>query len=196
MEALLLLAAAGAAYVFFTGGIPTVSSENDEGTDQEGVIVTDVSDASSVQMEAFQHGQSIGLITVESIGGNFFLRQDAAQSFKRLWAAASVANITLQVDSAFRDNDKQTELYFAYQLALTAYKSGIANQPSPVAKPGFSNHQNGIAIDIAVQSSNTSPTYRWLADNAPPFGWTNVGATFHPQEFWHWEYSPEQDTYV
>ena len=55
------------------------------------------------------------------------------------------------------------------------------------ASPGYSNHGNGLAVDIhpaAIQS--------WLKSNAGRFGWVNDV----PSEPWHWSYlNPGRDRY-
>ena len=55
------------------------------------------------------------------------------------------------------------------------------------ASPGYSNHGNGLAVDIhpaAIQS--------WLKGNASRFGWVNDV----PSEPWHWSYlNPGRDRY-
>ena len=55
------------------------------------------------------------------------------------------------------------------------------------ASPGYSNHGNGLAVDIhpaAIQS--------WLKSNASRFGWVNDV----PSEPWHWSYlNPGRDRY-
>src|SRR5690625_550932 len=55
------------------------------------------------------------------------------------------------------------------------------------ASPGYSNHGNGLAVDIhpgAIQA--------WLKSNAGRFGWVNDV----PSEPWHWSYlNPGRDRY-
>jgi len=70
---------------------------------------------------------------------------------------------------------KQTELY-------EAWKVGAGN---PAAKPGFSNHQSGRAIDINLLGV-PKETYAWLKKNAARYGFRRTV----PSEPWHWEYSP------
>lgn len=53
---------------------------------------------------------------------------------------------------------------------------------SVVARPGFSNHQNGIAMDIQVADNRKA--YKWLVRNALKY--QVVRAV--PKERWHWEY--------
>lgn len=122
-------------------------------------------------------------LTVWPISGGGALRDDAAASWNRLFKKAQLDGVALVVDTSFRTFEEQSALYASYQ----------AGTGSLAARPGFSNHQGGIAIDVAVGSSTSSPAYRWLAANGPPFGWTNVGASFSSPEYWHWEYNPQAD---
>ncbi len=55
------------------------------------------------------------------------------------------------------------------------------------AKPGFSNHQNGDAIDYNVPSD----VYKWMVNNAPKLGWIRTV----PSERWHWQYLPNIDKF-
>lgn len=61
-----------------------------------------------------------------------------------------------------------------------------ANQCSPpTARPGFSLHEQGRAIDFqwnggSIGSRSGAP-FQWLAANAPQFGFVNL-----PSEPWHW----------
>lgn len=118
-------------------------------------------------------------IEVESIGqGDFVMRADAARAFRAMALAAAAQGVQLRVTRAFATMDEQTRLYDLYQ----AGKGNLA------ARPGFSNHQAGIDVDIEVQSSFTSSTYLWLKANASRFGFVNTGAGFSQPEPWHWEY--------
>lgn len=188
-----VVAALGAAFVFGKGFGQSVqdTTETDEGvSDSEGGSLFDTlsqaMESGAKQVQAYAHGVAIGLIEVWPIGGGFYLRKDAAQSAVRLIAKAKDDGVTLQTDSAFRFMEEQQSLYSKLQAGIIT---------TPVAKPGYSNHQNGIAWDIAVQRSMNSPTYIWLAANAPDYGWTNTGRYFSNPEYWHWEYNPQGDMY-
>lgn len=134
------------------------------------------------QVEAYVKGAS-SFIYVSPIGDGYYLREDAAASWERLRAKAS--EVPLVVNSAFRTMAEQESLWAQKVQGLIS---------SAVARPGFSNHQNGVALDVQVDRSTSSPQYKWLAVNGPPHGWVNVGASFG--EPWHWEYKPELDTYA
>lgn len=188
MPLLLLALVALGAFVFGRGaGAAVVESDDAAGDKGPLDAVKDALTGGATQFEAYARGVSLGLIDVSPIGSGYYLRWDAAASWLRLKSAAVAGEVTLQVDSAFRTMAEQSELWARKQ-------AGQLSQL--VAFPGTSNHQNGIAIDVAVQARSDSPTYRWLAAHAPAFGWTNTGATFSRPEYWHWEYFPENDLYA
>lgn len=49
------------------------------------------------------------------------------------------------------------------------------------ARPGYSNHQMGFAIDFGNSGSHDTAVYKWLDANASSFGLKNL-----PPEPWHW----------
>ncbi|WPB77391.1 peptidoglycan-binding protein [Archangium violaceum] len=114
-------------------------------------------------------------IKLSSIPNGKEMRSDAAAAFNRMHAAAKAAGINLHVNSGFRSMEEQRILY-------QKYLNGTGNL---AAKPGYSNHQGGIAVDINVGGTGTS-TYKWLANNASRFGFARTV----PSEPWHWEYRP------
>jgi LAS superfamily LD-carboxypeptidase LdcB len=104
-----------------------------------------------------------------------YLEYNTADNLKNLIAAAAQDGYAISINNGFRDNEEQKELYYH------RHRKGI-----PIAKPGFSNHQRGTAIDIAGCTNNgkATPLYWWLRKNAHKFGFKN---TVH-LERWHWEY--------
>jgi peptidoglycan hydrolase-like protein with peptidoglycan-binding domain len=114
-------------------------------------------------------------ITLSSIPNGKEMRSDAAAAFNRMHAAARAAGINLHVNSGFRSMEEQRILY-------QKYLNGTGNL---AARPGYSNHQGGIAVDVNV-GATSSATYRWMANNASRFGFVRTV----PSEPWHWEYRP------
>lgn len=90
-------------------------------------------------------------------------------------AAADAEGVVLQVWSGFRSNENQARLY-------DEWKAGVGN---PAARPGYSNHQSGRALDINLLGVPPE-TFAWLLKNAGRFGFRRTVA----KEPWHWEYSP------
>ncbi len=90
--------------------------------------------------------------------------------------AAAEAGVTVAINSGFRSYPEQKYLYEGH----------VAGRPgfNLAAKPGHSNHQNGLAFDLAVAGGDGSPTYEWLKTNATGFGFVRTVSG----EPWHWEY--------
>jgi hypothetical protein len=78
----------------------------------------------------------------------------------------------LYIRSGFRSHEIQQWLY-------QAYKEGYGNK---AARPGFSNHQSGSALDIYLPDP---ATYDWLNKHARKFGFKRTVKG----EPWHWEYT-------
>lgn len=95
-----------------------------------------------------------------------------ARAFATMAEAASADGIELQLDSGFRTNERQAELYDEY----------LHHDGALAAKPGYSNHQSGRALDINCWNWTAC---EWLATNAKTYGFKRTV----PNEPWHWEYS-------
>jgi D-alanyl-D-alanine carboxypeptidase len=126
------------------------------------------------------------------------LRDDAAAATEAMFAAAqSEAGLTLQLTSAYRSVDTQTVVY-----NRTVGNIGQEGADQVSARPGHSEHQTGLAIDIG--SLPASCTFdacfgdtahgQWLAANAHRFGFIVrypkdltpiTGFVFEP---WHFRY--------
>lgn len=123
-------------------------------------------------------------INLEPIGDGFELERVAALDFVAMRAAANRSGVVLKVNSAFRTMSAQQSLY-------DRFTAGIAGAAA-AARPGFSNHQSGRAVDIEVHRSYTSATYLWLKSNAGNYGffqpaWARQGGS--TEEPWHWEHA-------
>ena len=92
------------------------------------------------------------------------MRPDVATAYDRMAAAASADGVHLIVNSGFRSDAEQAELYAA--------------NPDPrwVAPPGTSLHRCATELDLGPSSA-----YGWLAANAPRFGF----AKRYSWEPWH-----------
>jgi peptidoglycan hydrolase-like protein with peptidoglycan-binding domain len=110
---------------------------------------------------------------VASIGNGKKLRTDAAAQFNKMKAAARRVGINLSPVSGFRTMAEQKRLY-------ALYKAGRGNL---AARPGYSNHQGGVSVDIST-GGYSSRTYKWLARNARQYGFVNDVRG----EPWHWTY--------
>lgn len=109
------------------------------------------------------------------IDSTHHMRTDAAEAFLAMRRAANEAGIVLGVNSAFRGMGEQLRL-------RQAWMEGRGNL---AARPGFSNHQGGIAVDIQTGGEGTA-VYAWLAAHAAEFDFVRTV----PSEPWHWEFRP------
>ncbi|OHC98783.1 MAG: hypothetical protein A2885_17185 [Sphingopyxis sp. RIFCSPHIGHO2_01_FULL_65_24] len=107
-----------------------------------------------------------------------YLSEAIVEPYQKMVAAAAADGIAILLNSGFRTYSSQKYLYEGY----------VAGRPgfNKAAKPGSSNHQHGIALDIDTAGGLGSPTYDWLAKHATRFGFIRTV----PSEAWHWEHRP------
>jgi len=138
--------------------------------------------AGSKEVTAYVNGKP-SQITVVPVGNGQYLRADAADAYKRMEAAARKAGINISPGSGFRDMKQQQYLWNGYQAKLRGEK--WAQGFNKAARPGFSNHQNGIAMDVeGTHKSYKSAAYQWLAKHAKEYGFVNDVSG----EPWHWTF--------
>ena len=112
--------------------------------------------------------------------------EEIADNLAALLAAADRDGVTLD-GSGYRDS--ATQIFLRKQHCGTS-DYAIWDMPSsdcspPVARPGRSMHEQGLAVDFIVGSdlirSRSTSAYGWLVANANRFGFYNL-----PSEPWHW----------
>lgn len=128
--------------------------------------------------------------------GKFLVEKNTAYDYIMMATAAAKDGISLPIVAGYRTWEYQNQLYLERQNKAVAAKLGIA------AKPGFSNHQSGIALDIYVGMTKPmyiarqlTAAYIWMAGDseiggtrkgfAGEFGFDHKeGASV--DEPWHW----------
>jgi hypothetical protein len=125
------------------------------------------------QVTAYVQGRP-STITVQPVGNGQYMRADAARNFKSMQAAAAQAGVNLSATSGFRTMAQQQALY-------QKYLNGTGNL---AAKPGYSNHQNGISMDVGGVGGYNTKAYNWLKNNASKYGFQNDVRG----EYWHWTF--------
>jgi LAS superfamily LD-carboxypeptidase LdcB len=123
---------------------------------------------------AYVGGQRAEVDLVD-IGGGHKLERSAAVMFRMMRDVAAKDGVKLIINSAFRTMSEQ-------ELLWQQFQNGTGNL---AARPGYSNHQSGIALDIDVDGSFTSAVYKWLNVHAGQFDWVNTGRYFAQKEPWH-----------
>ncbi len=92
--------------------------------------------------------------------------------------------------SGFRTYDEQVQLRRQHcgTSDFAVFQAAPSSCSPPTARPGTSNHEDGLAIDFSCADgqpmTHASPCYRWLAANAHNYGLRNL-----PSEPWHWSVS-------
>lgn len=125
------------------------------------------------------------------------LRGAAAKAFNKLTAAAEKKGYTIKLTSGFRPYAYQQALYEQY---IEEDGKNKAEQYS--AKPGYSEHQTGLAADVSspsvnyrlVQAFGSTEEGKWLAKNAHKYGFiirypeNGEDITGYEYEPWHLRY--------
>jgi LAS superfamily LD-carboxypeptidase LdcB len=111
--------------------------------------------------------RAIEVVPVDSV----WLAKPVARDFLAMQGAAAKAGIELSIRSGFRDPETQIWLY-------QAWREGYGNR---AARPGFSLHQSGRALDLRVRDPETRA---WLKKHARRFGFKRTVS----DEPWHFEH--------
>lgn len=120
------------------------------------------------------------------------MEKKAADSLEDLVATAKKENIILIGSSAYRSYKSQLRI-----LKEETDKKGVDYADKYVAKPGQSEHQSGLAIDVTNRVrcfDKTSKEAQWLANNAYKFGFIlrypdgKENITGYNYEPWHIRY--------
>ncbi|MDN3904740.1 M15 family metallopeptidase [Arthrobacter sp. YD2] len=125
------------------------------------------------------------------------LRRDAAEAYSRMSADAAAGGSPLRAVSGFRSAEAQAELHAAY-----IRNQGRHAAEAISARPGHSEHQTGLAVDIGNPDAACSlqacfkhtPAGAWTAANAHRYGFIirypegkelTTGYSYEP---WHLRY--------
>jgi D-alanyl-D-alanine carboxypeptidase len=161
-----VLAGAAGLFALVTGSAPGAansrSSVVDDAAEGDGELVA----RSAV---GYRRGRPVKLRLVTLGWAEVELR--TARAFLAMQAEAARSGIELWINSGFRSHEQQAWLY-------RAWREGWGNR---AARPGYSNHQSGRALDLDVRDP---ATFSWLERHARRFGFRRTIA----REPWHWEY--------
>lgn len=138
------------------------------------------------------------LFTFKEQAEKRMMRQEAASKLEELFAAGKEQNIILYGVSGYRSYQTQESLFASFVRRYGSEEQ--ANQIS--AKPGQSEHQTGLAMDVTAQSVNfgleekfgNTVEYSWLIENAHRFGFIirypkgKEYLTEYTYEPWHLRY--------
>ena len=126
-----------------------------------------------------------------------YLRRDAAAATEQLFAAAEDLGFELTLRTGFLSYESQKKRY-----EQDVYEMGLEYAETISTRPGHSEHQTGLAIDVTTPSINNELTVdfvqseegQWVLSHAHEFGFIirypegkeeEVGYTYEP---WHLRY--------
>ena len=120
---------------------------------------------------------------------------DAQAAFNEMQADAKKAGYNLTIVSGFRSYSYQSELYNNYVA-----RDGKAAADTYSARPGHSEHQTGLGMDInnASSSFNNTAEAKWIAANCWKYGFIirypkgKENITGYMYESWHVRYLGKQ----
>ena len=126
-----------------------------------------------------------------------YVRKVAHDALKEMFEAALVEGVELWFHSGYRSYQAQKQLYENYVVRYGQQQADIFS-----AKPGHSEHQSGLAIDITSPSSSgpfdvsfgDSVEGKWVAQHASEFGFIvryprdKTEITGYMYEPWHLRY--------
>ena len=143
------------------------------------------------------------VINSKYAGGTQTLRHDAKIAFEKLASDARNAGYNIYAMSTYRSYDYQRTLYNNYSA-----RDGVANADRYSARPGHSEHQTGLAVDVADSSLEYfnfgfKKEFDWMKENAYRYGFilrytqATEWITGYLNEPWHYRYvGVETATYI
>ena len=143
------------------------------------------------------------LSNVYSYGTNQMLRLDAYNAFIAMWNKANEDGYKLIINSSYRSYEEQEKIYNNYSSWY-----GKAEADKKAARPGYSEHQTGLALDIQSYCSENKefdecPEFTWLINNAYKYGFILRYPkdldyiTGYNYESWHYRYiGTKASTYI
>lgn len=136
--------------------------------------------------------------TREALSENIYMQPVAATALEELFAGAKADGLTLLATSGFRSYSTQKAIF---ERKLDKMSERAAN--ASVAKPGYSEHQTGLAMDVEGESSlgiglvddfGETPEGLWLAEHCHEYGFIirypkgKTDITGYIYEPWHIRY--------
>lgn len=125
------------------------------------------------------------------------IENEVIEAFEEMKEEAKKDGLTINIRSGYRSYNTQKQLYNAF-----VRRDGEEEANRYSARPGFSEHQTGLAIDITNQYTNRSIgswfndtlQAKWLYENAHKYGFIlrypegKEHITGYKYESWHYRY--------
>lgn len=127
--------------------------------------------------------------------GYGYLREEAYVSFHNMVDDASREGYAFYAQSSYRSFSYQKALYESYVV-----KDGTEAADRYSARPGHSEHQTGLAVDLAAPDASmtafeTAAAFSWLQEHAHEYGWV-LRYPSQAEAITGYQYEPWQFRYV
>ena len=140
---------------------------------------------------AYEPYDLVDVSTGSALVSNRMLRKAAYDALNEIFSAAADEGLTLTVLSAYRSYEYQGRTYTYWVVT-----QGQAEADRISARPGHSQHQLGLTVDLNMLDNELAltPEGIWLAANAVRFGWSlsypdgYEQLTGYSWESWHHRY--------
>ena len=140
--------------------------------------------------------EQAGLVEVERAyrsndGKQYLLTGNTYENYKIMSDAAKADGVSMYIVSAYRTESYQRGLYNGRVTS-----TGKVNADNYTARPGHSEHQTGLAVDIGSTkgSFEYTPEFKWLQAHAHEYGFIlrypkgKEWITGYSYEPWHYRY--------
>lgn len=126
----------------------------------------------------------------------FLVSNQIANSLRAMFNAASAASVPLSLTSSYRSYTDQVATYTNW----VNVNGSSASADTVSARPGYSEHQTGFAVDLSTAAGCSlecfagSAQYQWLKTNAVNYGFIErypsglESVTGYSPEAWHWRF--------
>ncbi|MGP9500914.1 M15 family metallopeptidase [Specibacter sp. AOP5-B1-6] len=117
------------------------------------------------------------LVTPAVLSGSaepVLVRAEAAAAAERMFAAAAADGVSITVKSSYRSFDTQVSVYNGYVA-----NKGEAAADSTSARPGYSEHQTGLAIDIGDANADSACDFNSCFAETAAGQWVAAHGTEH-----------------
>ena len=144
--------------------------------------------------EDYEPNNLVDISVQHAYGKDNKIVSEVYEAFKQMFNDAKKENITLIINSSYRSFKEQKEVYNSY-----LQKHGVEYTDKYAARPGHSEHQTGLALDLTTYNTtgdtfDQTDTFKWLQENAHKYGFIlrypkdKEKITGYNYESWHYRY--------
>ena len=146
------------------------------------------------KLDEYYIPEDLEQINIKCACNNMYLRNEAKKSFEKMAKDAKEDNMNIVAVSTYRSYKYQEKLYNNYVKDKGFYYADIAS-----ARAGHSEHQTGLAVDVADKSLDydnfeNTKEFIWMMNNSYKYGFilrypkAKYLITGFKYEPWHYRY--------